>query len=285
MRRLVLLAVLVGTASCSDAGFQLGTGLPDTDTVVTEVGGDTNDDEDAASEDGSIEDSGHDTSIVDSAPGMDSAPLDSGKFDSGKVDSGPFDSGKVDTGTFDSGTFDSGRADSGTFDSGTTTFDSGTFDSGTFDTGTFDSGTTTFDSGTFDSGTFDSGTFDTGGTDSTTGDGGMCPMPPSTVMPPSYEGYTCEKLQVEYSEKVQSARACSCDADCSKEVARDFCGCTLYVNPGNSSYPALGAIQDRYAKLSCLTICPASFCPTPVAGRCVTTTSGKVCAEGGLSGP
>ena len=277
MRRLVLLAILAGTAGCSDDGFQLGSGVPDTDFVVTEVGGD-------AATDGGGEDTSEeeDTSIgapdstIDDSSIVDGGPLPDTSIDTGKLDTGPFDTGKPDTGPFDTGVFDSGTdtrpADTGTFDSGT--YDSGPYDSGTYDSGTFDSGS---DATRADSG-YDSGTFD-----STTGDGGTCPMPPSTATPPSYSSYTCTMLTTEYQSALLAARACNCDADCHQEVPRDFCGCTIYVNPGNSAYPNLGAIRKQYETNMCVTACPlAPFCIPPTM-KCVAGSSGKVCSDGSVA--
>jgi len=263
MRRLVLIAAFVASAGCSDDGFQLASGTPDSPSNVSEAGSDTGTDasmpdtheEDTSPTDSTVVDSGSDTSIVDTSV-----------LDTGTTDTRPLDTGVVDTGS-DTGTTDTGTTDTGTTDTGTT--DTGTSDSGTVDSGTVDSGTV-------DSGTVDSGTVP----DTSTGDvGPTCPMPPSSATW-SVEGLGCSELDTQYRLKAQEARRCNCDADCSEEVARDFCYCKIAVNPGNDAYTFLKIAQDRWSSLGCSTGCPLSVCLPAVKGKCVETTGGKFCSDG-----
>jgi hypothetical protein len=109
----------------------------------------------------------------------------------------------------------------------------------------------------------------------------MCPMPPTTAMPASYSGAACDKLMGTYAEQLQASRPCGCDADCNKEVARDWCGCTVWVNPGNPAYPNLAAIRTEFTNKMCpLPLCPFTACIVAPA-KCVAGDGGaKFCADG-----
>lgn len=203
-----------------------------------------------AGDDSGVFDSESDATLDDTAEdiGRDSSAPDSGKLDSGKVDTGIVDSGKLDTGIADSGKLDTGAVDTGVVDTGLV--DTGLVDTGHGDGGAMDGG------------------------------GAVCPAPPSTKTYAVTD--SCTDLQSKIVAVVAEARPCTCDADCSVAIEKDFCGCTTYVNPGRDAYRLAVAMHERWKALACTTMCPLIPCAMPVEAKCVSKSgsSEKVCQDG-----
>lgn len=153
--------------------------------------------------------------------------------------------------------------------------------SSTFDVGGTDAaGDASVDTGsTTDSGSTDASTdtrTDTGldtGRD-TAPDGPLCPRPKSTVTP-DVTGLGCDALTLKYSTTLPEARRCACDADCSIQIAKDFCGCKVNASPANDATRSLEAMADWFAKLKCTVGCPAIPCKEPTSpAKCVFDAGG-----------
>ncbi|MBX7197233.1 MAG: hypothetical protein K1X94_34605, partial [Sandaracinaceae bacterium] len=140
------------------------------------------------------------------------------------------------------------------------------------------------DTGSLDTGSLDTGSLDTGSFDTGPLDGGpACPAPPSTSMPSGVDSLTCEEIKTKLPAAVADAKRCNCDADCSKEVWRDACKCTTFVNPGQEATPLVIALMKRWSDKLCTTICPLAACPAPTKATCVPDPGGgsfKVCKDG-----
>ena len=81
--------------------------------------------------------------------------------------------------------------------------------------------------------------------------------------------------------KVDEAKACGCEADCTQEVPRDFCGCTTIVSPAAPAYPSLAPMRARWMELGCTLACPKVACKLPVLAGCFPSGSSSgatVCA-------
>lgn len=212
--------------------------------------------------------------LIDTGSGVDSSTVDSGSPDSGSPDSGSPDSDSPDSGSKDSSVKDTGSLDTGSLDTGspdTTVADSlvdAPIDSGIADSALDSASDTLVDSGV-DS-TVDSGT----DTADAVVDGPLCPRPPSTVTidPGSYP--SCSELLAKYPVVLAEAKKCTCDADCGKQIERDFCGCMTNVSPANDAYVALKAMQTRWGKLACTAFCPQVLCVDPPAPKCIFDVSG-----------
>ena len=90
----------------------------------------------------------------------------------------------------------------------------------------------------------------------------------------------CDDLKAAYPLKIDAAKACGCEADCTEEVPRDFCGCTTIVSPAAPAFPTLAAMRKRWTDLGCTIICPKVACKVPVLSGCFPSsggTSGTVC--------
>ncbi|MBI2392439.1 MAG: hypothetical protein HYV09_22835 [Deltaproteobacteria bacterium] len=254
MRRLFLPhVVLFVSIGCSGASFELGS--PDDDGGSVEASGDTAagdaEGDSTLTDGGDLDGGGRDTSIEDTAK------VDSGKLDSGKPDTGMVDSGKPDTGMVDSG-FDTGKVDTGLVDTGMV--DTGMVDTGMVDTGMVDTGMV------------DTGVVIDGG-------GPACPAPPTTKVWTVTD--SCPDLQAKIAGVVGEAKRCTCDADCSREIARDFCGCSTFVNPGQDAYSLGEAMHERWKALACTSVCPLVPCAMPIGAKCVAKSgsSERVCQD------
>lgn len=128
-----------------------------------------------------------------------------------------------------------------------------------------------------DTAPIDAAPIDAGGVDS----GPVCPQPESIRMWDT-TSFTCSDLLTKLPAAVGEAKRCGCDADCSKTIQNDFCGCSTYVNPGNDSYTLALAIRARFEKLSCMSPpCPLIPCFVPVGAKCTfdSTIGGKICKD------
>lgn len=104
-------------------------------------------------------------------------------------------------------------------------------------------------------------------------DGGpACPRPVSTAPPLDVSTMGCDAIQAKYVPYVSDAKACRCDADCSKIVARDLCGCGTNVSPANDAYPSLEPLRKRFSDLACIIICPKIPCLEPPTPKCIFDT-------------
>lgn len=190
--------------------------------------------------------SGADFQVVDDAGGADAATDSTAGDTGGGTDTGPGDTGAgkdsgvgVDTGTGDTGAGDTGAGDTGLGDTGTG------------DTGPgLDTGADVFDGGP------------------------ACPRPPSTATPLDVSSMNCDAILAKYVPYVAEAKTCFCDADCSKVVARDLCGCGTNASPANDAYRSLEPMRKRFADLSCIISCPKIPCIEPSTGKCIFDTPG-----------
>jgi len=195
--------------------------------------------------------------------GIGTTPSDASHEDTGLVvDSNVEDSTMVDTSEVDTGEVDTGE-DVVTIDTGHVTKDTGPKP----DTGTvIDTGTKPDTGNAMDTSTPESGP--------------ACPMPPTTA---TFDAstFTCADLPAKYDGAIAGAKACACDADCSKSVAKNFCGCTTWVNPGTDAYAELGPLHDRWTTLMCRIPCPATPCVITTGAHCLAnSTGGKSCQDG-----
>lgn len=109
--------------------------------------------------------------------------------------------------------------------------------------------------------------------------GPVCPAPTTTA---SFDAsiYSCGVLPEMYAHHMKQAKRCSCDADCRERVAKDFCGCGTFVNPGQDAYAALKAMRKQWEASGCSIACPAIPCAEPLGAKCVPTVEGKQCTDG-----
>lgn len=179
--------------------------------------------------------------------------------------SGAFEIAPVGDAANDIAFLDSSSGDSGE------PMDSALEDSLVADGGHKDGATDTRVSDTAVADTRDSSVIDGGPVDT----GKACPAPPTTAtfVPPS--GLSCSDLETKYKSAVAAAKKCACNADCSTKVARDFCGCETFVNPGNEAYAALDPILNRKDKDMCVTACIDLVCPPVGTGTC----KGGLCSD------
>lgn len=126
----------------------------------------------------------------------------------------------------------------------------------------------------------DTAVTDTAVTDTAVTDTAVCPKPASTKMFDVSGKTECSEVYSSYGTAVQAALPCGCDADCSKQLDPNFCGCTRFVNPGNDAYQLALALSRRFSELGCSApACPLAPCVLPTSGKCVEsgTSAGKVC--------
>jgi hypothetical protein len=101
----------------------------------------------------------------------------------------------------------------------------------------------------------------------------MCPRPASTKTY-DFSMVGCDKLAAAYTEALDAAKVCACDADCGDELPDTFCmNCSVFVSRANDGYRAAKALLDEWQKRlmsgKCVPPpCPAFICPDPVFGGC-----------------